>query len=940
MEKLVSIIGIKRGEEKLAGLSALYALFIGLSQVWLKTIPVSLFLTHFNATTLPYAYIASAILLVAFGIIYGALEKKVSVTQLLYIFIIFPAAFFFIFWFFLQTSPSHGLYLILFIFSAAGFDIFDLELWGMLNRLFTLDQAKRMFGAIGLCQTLAGITGNLLIPFLLVFIGADNVILGISICVSCATLLLSVIFRTFPNRFHNPAPKHHLEENKKVKWINNSYLINNMLFAMFSLFVYTIVDITFYNVNKKVFPTEIQLASFLGIFFATINSFDLLCRGVIAPLVINKLGVRVGLLIRSLAVGGVALTLLFLTPFNIKLHTIFLLVALMKLFDEGIANSILRQSVLILYQPLLPRLRSWLQSKVELLIIPLSTISASLIFILIQYYFSLDLVYITLLILILVAATLWVTFSLQKGFIDNLKLAITKQFFLFKSQILDKNSQKFILEKLMGGKPDEVVYCLDLLEKTKRSYFVQGLSLCLEHPNSLIKQAALKKLQHFQSNKLVLKIKKILDENPDPYLRAQAFLALIFQKSTLFDKNLQSYFDYITLVFNDGAILASLQSNLDTTLQQEIRERVFKIIYSKSSKRARMAQQIIQNKLFNLIHSTSTFERVRAAKILGQLGIEKDPSQDLLLLFADKNPSVVLSVIEVIPSFQDKKLYQQLAKALNQNELRSAVTLAFIKAKDKGLPSLEDSLNLALEQQDFKMTNSIFKIIGYLQTSAASQVLLQHLRATNNLTLQWQILHALDICGYQANMLSEKEELNPFLINTTDHLNKVLKWIRQIGNRNGYELLTATLIRHIQSSLQQIFLLLRLLYSRKMIGDIAFYFKHENLDKVSYAHELLENILGAEHKKILFPLLKERNSDKLILKQPSTLDIEVLFKEILACPTSELTKILKSTVIYLIAYHQLRQFTQAVLAATGDADEMVSETAKWTLTKLNPGSHL
>lgn len=902
MSKLLSLMGVKAGETKLAGLSAFYALLIGLSQVWLKTIPVSLFLTNFNAETLPFAYIASAIVLVCLGIVYSVLERKLSPIKLLYFFIILPATTFFIFWLFLESTPSKFLYLALFICASASFDIFDLELWGMLNRLFTLDQAKRMFGTIGLCQTVPGIAGNLFLPFLLILIGPNKIILSVSICIALATLLLSLIFRHYSARFINPVEKNsEVKEKSKVKWLNNSYLINNMLFAIFSLFVYTIVDISFYNVNKVVFPTEIQLASFLGIFFGISNTFDLLCRGLIGPLVINKLGVKTGLLIRSVAVGAVALIILLLLPFHINFYTIFLLVALMKLFDEGISNSILRQSVLILYQPLLPSLRSWLQSKIELFVIPLSTIAASLIFIAIQYYFSLNLAYITLLILIMIAATLRVTFSLQKGYIENLREAIAKEYIVFKSQILDKNHVDLIMEKLKNGKPNEIVYSLDLLEKMDRSYFVEGLKICLNYPHSRIKETALNKLQNFQAAELILELHKILQDDSDRSLKAPALRALLFQKEMEFQE-FKAYLYSDDSLLMDEAIIVCLKSCQDPALLK-----------------------MVQEKLHHLVQSSFPNERIRAAKILGKL--KKDTHHHLPLLLADQNPTVALAAIETVPSFQEPELYQKLSNALNRDELRASATLAFIKAQDKGLPALKDSLALAIDKGDQKMAHSLYAIIGNLQTPASIQLLLTHLRTTQNPSLQWEILQALDFSGYKPNT-NEKQELNPFIVDAAAYMKKLLKWSADVQNQRDFELLSSSLKKQIQSTQNRIFLVLGILYPKEEIKDIYFYSKHPDIDKVSYSHELLENILNKEHKNLILPMFKQ---SEILTKK---LNAEDLFQEILSVPMTEISKTLKSTVLYLIARLKIKKLIALVEQYLNDRDKMISETAQWSINNL------
>ena len=671
--------------------------------------------------------------------------------------------------------------------------------------------------------------GILSIPVLLIFISPNYLILGVSLCAGLGGLLLSVIVHQYPGRFR--AASRLSEERKKetkLKWLSNSYLVNNMLFAIFSLLVYTIVDISFYNVNNAVFPTEIQLASFLGIFFAISNGFDLLCRGVVGPIVINKFGVRTGLLMRAIAVGCVALTIFLLLPWKIDFYTIFLLVALMKLFDEGISNSILRQAVLILYQPLLPRLRLLLQSKIELLVIPLSTITASVAFILIQHYFKLNLSYITALIILLNIATIWVTFLLQKGYLDNLKQAIAKQFVALQTEVLDKNYGKYLLEKISHEAPHESVYCLELLEKADRSYFVQGLQLSLSHLNPLIKQAALLKLQHFQAEELIPAVKKVLRE--ESALRSQALFALLFQKEKSLDAELID-------PDSDEAILIGLPNTED--------------------------------KLQKLIQASSSKDRIRAAKILGQSGGVKE----LLALFDDPDPAVVLAVIETVPQFDDVRLYRKLANALSQPTLRGAAMRAFILAKDKGLEVLTKQITTVP---------------------------------------QWDILEVLDGCGYQG------AEFTPYLIEMADHLKKLIRWTEQAG----VGVLRETLIREIQATHERIFLLLRLMYPKKAIEDIAYYFNHGDIDKVSYAQELLGNLLNREHQ-IVLPLLTQQEFAAAPLNQG-------ILEEILDCRAIWL----RATVLYLIGHEQLKGLSQRVREAVHDPEKIVSETAQWSLRHL------
>ena len=879
-----------------------YAFLVGIAQVWLKTIPISLFLKHFGSTSLPYVYIASALLLVISGIFYSVMERKLAPIRLLYLFFVLLAALFFVLWFFLVGALGNWVYLVLLIGAQASFDIFELQLWGALNRVFTLDQGKRMFGSIGMCQTLAWILGNVALPLLLKITVPYTLILAASIAILCAMGALHIIFNTYPEKFSNAEQARTVAERKsEAAWYANPYLTNNMLFAIFSLFIFTVVDITFYTVSNEVFSDEIKLASFLGLFFAMLNIFDLFCRGVVASLVINKLGILSGLLIRTFGVAILVVLIFVDLPMN-NLYSLFLLCITMKLLDEGLSNSVLRQAVLLLYQPLSRKLRSWLQSKIELFAIPLATIFAGSSLIFIQRVWGIHVFFAMVLITIALLATMAVTLFLKKGYIEQLKRALSKHAFSNDKKHLDSTSAHVLLQRLTANNPDEVLYCLGLLEKSPQHLFEKGLGICLYHPSTLVKYAAASKLQHFKSKNSIPRLAQIFIEERDPLTRAAAFRALLFQKKEDIAEEIERYIDASDPLVEDEAIAAALLYNRDTSLSRRAYE-----------------------KLQRLIHSLSAPERIRACKILGRL----DMPNYLVMLLRDQDLSVVRSAMAAIPSFSDQKLHEIVIEDLKNEELRPLAVSTLINAGSRALPSIEKALEAALATKDTKTVALLITILGHVGGDEAIGLLVQTLQTCENRILKCSILEALAACNYKTLSF---EMIQTHLSLEIEHLNTLVTLAQQLTAQEGCAPLSSSLERQVRFSQKQLFLLLGFIYPQEDIRKIAYYIAHRDSDRASYADELLENILQKTHRTALLPILRQSYGKGFI--PPSTADIHAVIRAILAASTQKMTAVLKATALFTIAQLRLTQFIEEVRDSLGDEDGIVRETAQWTLERI------
>jgi hypothetical protein len=764
------LLGVLPGEKSISAPAFLYALLIGLAQGWLKTIPISLFLTRFEVSAIPIAYLGIAGSLIVFGILYEVVSKHVSPAILFSFFIALSCFLILFFWIMLLLSQSSWIYWGLLISALTVFDLMDLTLWGTLNRLFTLDQGKRMFGAMGMFQTVSGIIGNLLIPVFLVFLPTSQLIVMISVVLFASMFCLQLICKRFPQRFTPASIEATPSSNQeKVVWFKNRYFVNTMLFSALSLFTLAIVEIAFYGISKMQIHEEKQLASFLALFFAVLNGFQIVCQGVIAPFLIKKYGVGITLSVRPIftcIIGIAAIVLLLLgAPF----FTLFSLFVLMKLFDEALNNSSMRQGILALYQALSPHLRIQLQAMVEFFVIPISTVTACLLFVALQYYFSFDITILSAFVTIPALATILIIFPLQKGYIENLKNAIQHRFIVFSKEILGGKCSQMLLEKVEHGTPKEAMYCLGLLSQADLGSYKKGLNLSLASTNPMIRNAAEMQLRMEQK-------KEIVDTDLKSLLEKQDWL--------------------------------------------------------------------------NLKHAISS------------------------------------------------------ASNLQKEELFSLCVNAVHKKSDKTI------------------LGQLYLCIGSLNTPASSTWLLNTLYEMKETYLQKKLLEALDI--NQATLTSPEDlgKLNLLLARYVHECNQLFEFYKD----TKLDLLTNIIAQQIRSIHEQIFSLLSLVYPKEMIHNIMFFYQSRDVDKASYAQELLWNLLEGEHKKLLFTAFKP------VEVGTSSVDELTLLKKIVE--TSP-TPFLKAVALQLIGKMGLKELKEDVRQALADENGMVAETAKQTLGKMD-----
>src|SRR5688572_7074262 len=186
---------VETGERRTVALLLAHSFAMGLSTVFFETAASALFLARFGPLTLPYVYMAAAVLNTAAGAAYSALQGRVAFPRLmtgtLWALLVSVLAL----RVGLAATEAASLTFLLLVWYRAISILTDLEYWAVAGRLFDVRQAKRLFPLIGSGEVVARIAGSFAVPLLVAFMGVPNLLVLSGAALLACALLASAVLR-------------------------------------------------------------------------------------------------------------------------------------------------------------------------------------------------------------------------------------------------------------------------------------------------------------------------------------------------------------------------------------------------------------------------------------------------------------------------------------------------------------------------------------------------------------------------------------------------------------------------------------------------------------------------------------------------------------------------------------------------------------------------
>ena len=533
MNRLVAFLGVRPGEGRSAALMTAHSFFMGLSTVFFETAASALFLAQFEKQSLPWVYMAAAVVSIATGAVYSIVKERLTFGRLMGGTLLFLLLTVCALRLSLAVSAAAGLVFASLVWYRVLSILTDLEYWAVASRLYDVRQAKRLFGLIGAGEVVARIGGAFSVPLFVDALGVPNLLwLSAAALALCLVFLVGVLpliaRRHDPSIADQPHQARSLPEQFR-EVIGDPYLRLVTGIAVLAVFGKYFVDFAFLEQMKARYSDAKHLAGFFGLFSGLTQGLSLLTRVFVSGPLLQRFGIRVGLLVLPLThiVCTALIVLNALTGDGGGSALVFWLVIANQGVYKTLKHPIDNPSFKVLYQPLKSEKRLAAQISVETIFTPITIGIAGGIMLLMSTLIAYDPVRFSL--VLLANFILWAfvarlgSRAYQGALSDVLRRRIVDD---APFTLNDATSVALLRAKLASASPTEIMFALHLLERAEYPRTTEALVEKLDHADAGVRRFALERLRALGAKQAVPEVRRRLAEESDPRTRAEALRAL------------------------------------------------------------------------------------------------------------------------------------------------------------------------------------------------------------------------------------------------------------------------------------------------------------------------------------------------------------------------------------------------------------------------------
>jgi CRP-like cAMP-binding protein/ATP/ADP translocase/HEAT repeat protein len=899
MTKILSIFNIKPGEGYLVTLYFLQAIFIGLPRLFTLTAANSLFIENYSANNLPYAYLFSSLLISIAGITYLYVEKRISYVKLqirtLLALCLILCGFILLLWW---LPNAKWLNFLLLIWFGVELMLTQLIYWNVANRLFTIRQSKRLFGLIWSGEILTFIVGGFLMPYLVQVMGTVNLLfLSLS---GLVLALLNIIYMSHAFRFRftdKNAKNDNTQYDTKsfLDLFKNRYIV--FVFAFFAIYAYSVyvfIDNIFYIQLNQFYQNSEQLASFLGQFWAVYGIFSLVFRAFISGQWITRVGMLGGLLTSPITLLICAVSIIITGNILNNIGILFLLIVLTKQLEGVFADTVVYPAYHTLYHPLSPKHRVRVQAMIELVIGPMVGILTSMFLLLLNKIFEFTAIGLSVVLVVILLALGILCFPMIKEYQKMLATALSRKNLVgTELQLNDRENLQILEQSLKSHRPEEVLYCLKLLEEAKFSNYKNILFALLNHDHVEVRKGVYQSIEKLGEKDYFEPLKKQLAIEKIPSVQASLICALAASGGSEAISLIEPYLNDEQPVLRQAAIVALIRY---CSLEGAVR-----------------AGSI----LLGLEHSSQASERQFMAQVLGQIGISNFYF-GLLPLLSDTNIEVRKAALIAAGQLNNHKLWPLVIESLLLSAVRVTAAKVLLEAKESSFKALE----LAYQNKNSAtlLRRQIILLYGKTRSNKASQLLLNKLNEPDK-NLRHDILKSLYLCDYKTTTSKEKSLIETLIHEEVIYGLNVLAAQSVIEIKTEVSLLSSAFKWELDKLQARLFYLLSFLYSTEVIMKVWSNLKAQKVQH-DLAIKLFEQTVTKKHQKLTLPILQSNiriSKDSLTLQQLVT---GILFQ-----PEKWNNTWFRICAIEMVVNRAMNEISLSRLV--DDPDELVRETAQY-----------
>jgi ATP:ADP antiporter, AAA family len=800
----------------------------------------ALFLTQFSAVQLPYADIASGVLVGFVVALYLQVGRRISLGNLLVASPLFFSASCVLFWILAHYSRPAWLYPVFYVWVGMFGVLAPTQVWTLANYLLTTREAKRIFGMVGGGAIAGWIFGGYLSKLVARAFGTESLLLAMSVLLVICSALMAVASRggsLRPDPAHDPTAgisgtgqKDLYQSVRSV--FSSPYLRAIAAVICISSFATTMTGWQFKALAKQFSVGKDAMAIFFGDFY--------FYAGVLALLFQLLLTTR---LLRRFGIGP----MLFVLPIIVLAGSAGLLVwgtiaaaLFLKGGDQVLRYSVDRSTIELLYLPLPNRVKLQAKWFIDTVVWRIGDGLAGVIVLIFAARLGWTPQQISWIAILLILGWLAAVYVGGKQYVNILQESIS-QHRLDAEQAstfaLDRSTADLLAKTILTSNSKDILYALSLFEVERQRAphpVIRGL---LSHPSAEVRQKAISILSAIGDKSVRPSIEGLL-KDPDSGVRTEAMLYLVYH----------AHVDPVTLLSEIGdcadfSVRSAVAAYLARPGEAQSIDTARQILLEMSRESGEQGQRT----------------RRELARLLGELPDSFDPL--LATLLCDEAGSVAREAIRSVGALRKISLAPILLELLSKPEFSSDAAQALAKFGDEVVALLGRRLGDSSSSIDSR--RAIPPILVSIGTPDATRVIFDNLLEREP-ALRFQMISALN----------KIHEAHPEIALDMQLVETILA-AEIMGHYRSYQIqealcladdadepVTHALRESIRQELERIFRLLGLLYPHLDLHSVYFGLQSKNAVVYDNALEFLENVLKSQLRAILVPLLDGKVSSR------------------------------------------------------------------------------
>jgi len=796
----------------------------------------ALFLARFQAVQLPYADIASALLVGIVVVGYVRLGQMTSLRNLLVGSQFFFATNCVLFWALAHYYHPGWLYPAFYVWVGLFGVLAPTQVWTLANYLLTTREAKRIFGMVGGGAILGAIFAGYFSKTVAKAFGAESLLLGMASLLFICTVLMGTMWHSWKSRLAASSEtaagdkgigQRDLQGSMRLV-LSSPYLRAIAAVICLASFVTTLTGWQFKAVAKQFLVSKDALAILFGNFYFYAGILGLLFQLLLTTRLLRRFGIG---------------TMLFVLPAAVLVGSSGLLIwgtlasaLVLKGSDQVLRYSMDKSAVELLYLPLPHSVKLRAKWFIDTVIWRLGDGLAGVTVLILATYLHVGARHISWAALLLVGVWFGAVSVAGRHYIAALKESISQHRLDVEqasTPVLDRSTTDLLAVNLSGSDPKEILYALSLFEVEQQRAAHPAIRALLGHSAPEVRQKAVAILSAAGDKAAVPEVKGLL-RDPELSVRTEALLFLSHH----------AHIDPLTAI-----------EQLGDFPDFSVRSAVVAFLAQPGEAQNLEAARNILDSMVNEAGPAGLLHRVEAARLLGRLPDCFDPLLSTLL--ADSDTHVVCEAIHSVGTLRKRRLVPELLDRLADHRVAPAAVQALGKFGDSIVGGLRDHLcDSAIPIQARREIPGVLMALG---TSTAATVLLDNL-LQGDTVLRFRTIDALNkLCRMNPEIALDLQMLETVLAaEILGHYRSYQILATISATDDGVDPLARALKESIQQELERIFRLLYLLHPRLDLHSAYVGLQSTNVSVHDNALEFLDNVLKSQLREMLVPLLDSK----------------------------------------------------------------------------------